>query len=290
MKNESCTEKARAKLNLTLDVREKTDDGYHRVVTVLQSVDFGDTVTFTPDDGPLCAKTDLPFLPTGDKNLAVRAAAHFFRETGIKPVGGLIEIKKRIPVCGGLAGGSTDAAAMLRLLNRMCAAKLGREDLEKLSEPLGTDIPFCIAGGTALGENRGEKLTVLPDIPECGVLILRPDFASSTPELFRAIDELKVRSRPDTQGMLKAIADGDLTAVSRRIFNVFEEALPRRWRESVAEAKSLLLENGAMGACMSGTGSAVYGIFADEAAAATAAARIDEFECFATKTVPAQVL
>ena len=290
MKNEDYTEKARAKLNLTLDVRERTDDGYHKVITVLQSVEFGDTVTFTPDDGPLRAKTELPFLPTGDKNLAVRAAVHFFRETGVKPLGGIIEIKKNIPVCGGLAGGSTDAAAMLRLLNRVCGTKLGRKDLERLAEPVGTDIPFCIAGGTALGENRGERLTALPDIPECGILILRPDFASSTPELFRAIDELKVRARPDTQGMLKAIADGDLTAVSRRIFNVFEMALPRRWREKVEEAKSLLIENGAMGACMSGTGSAVYGIFSDEASARAAAAQIDDFECYPTKTINSQVL
>ena len=284
--NAEFSEKARAKLNLTLDVREKTDDGYHRIVTVFQTVDFGDEITFRPDDGPLTAKTDLPFLPTGEKNLAVRAAQLFFRETGVAPMGGVIGIKKNIPVCGGLAGGSSDAAAVLRLLNRACGTGLSVSELEKLSEQLGSDVPFCIAGGTVLGEGRGEKMTRLRAMPECGVVILRPDFASSTPELFKAIDSLRVVSRPDTAGMLRAIEEGSLTAVSRRVFNIFEAALPRRWSEKVNEAKDALLENGALGACMSGTGSAVYGLFADEKAANTAASRIKGFACFATKTSP----
>jgi 4-diphosphocytidyl-2-C-methyl-D-erythritol kinase len=270
-----------------MDVREKTDDGYHRVVTVLQTVDFGDEVTFRPGDGPLTAKTDLPFLPTGDKNLAVRAAQLFFRETGVKELGGVIEIKKRIPVCGGLAGGSADAAAVLRLLNRVCGTGLNVSELEKLSEPLGSDVPFCIAGGTSLGEGRGEKLTRLRPLTECGVVIVRPDFASSTPELFKAIDGMRVVSRPDTAGMLRAIEEGSLTAVARRIFNVFEAALPRRWGEKVLDAKNLLLEKGALGACMSGTGSAVYGLFSNAEAAEASASRIEGFECFATRTSPA---
>jgi 4-diphosphocytidyl-2-C-methyl-D-erythritol kinase len=285
--NAEFSEKARAKLNLTLDVREKTDDGYHRIVTVFQTVDFGDEITFRPGDGPLTAKTDLPFLPTGDKNLAVRAAQLFFRETGVAPMGGVIGIKKNIPVCGGLAGGSSDAAAVLRLLNRACGTGLSVSELEKLSEQLGSDVPFCVAGGTVLGEGRGEKMTRLRAMPECGVVILRPDFASSTPELFKAIDSLRVVSRPDTAGMLRAIEEGSLTAVARRVFNIFEAALPRRWSEKVDEAKDVLLENGALGACMSGTGSAVYGLFADVEAASEAASRIKGFACFATKTSPA---
>lgn len=285
--NAEFSEKARAKLNLTLDVREKTDDGYHRIVTVFQTVDFGDEITFRPADGPLTAKTDLPFLPTGDKNLAVRAAQLFFRETGVAPMGGVIGIKKNIPVCGGLAGGSSDAAAVLRLLNRACGTGLSVSELEKLSEQLGSDVPFCVAGGTVLGEGRGEKMTRLRAMPECGVVILRPDFASSTPELFKAIDSLRVVSRPDTAGMLRAIEEGSLTAVARRVFNIFEAALPRRWSEKVNEAKDALLENGALGACMSGTGSAVYGLFADVEAASEAASRIKGFACFATKTSPA---
>ena len=285
--NAEFSEKARAKLNLTLDVREKTDDGYHRIVTVFQTVDFGDEITFRPGDGPLTAKTDLPFLPTGDKNLAVRAAQLFFRETGVAPMGGVIGIKKNIPVCGGLAGGSSDAAAVLRLLNRACGTGLSVSELEKLSEQLGSDVPFCVAGGTVLGEGRGEKMTRLRAMPECGVVILRPDFASSTPELFKAIDSLRVVSRPDTAGMLRAIEEGSLTAVARRVFNIFEAALPRRWSEKIDEAKDALLENGALGACMSGTGSAVYGLFADVEAASEAASRIKGFACFATKTSPA---
>ena len=271
---------------MTLDVREKTGDGYHRVVTVLQTVEFGDEVTFRPSESPLKAETDLPFLPTGDKNLAVRAAQLFFRETGVPELGGIIEIKKNIPVCGGLAGGSSDAAAVLRILNRACGTGLSVSDLEKLSEPLGSDVPFCVSGGTVLGEGRGEMLTRLRAAPECGVVILRPDFASSTPELFRAIDERRVTSRPDTAGMLRAVEDGSLTGIARRIFNVFEEVLPRRWAETVNEAKDLLLSNGALGACMSGTGSAVYGLFPDEASAKAAAANIKGFACFATATSP----
>lgn len=284
MNGEIYSDKAYAKLNLTLDVREKTGDGYHNVVTVFQSVEFGDTVTFIPGEGPLLAKTDLPFLPSGEKNLAVRAAQHFFRETGVKAFGGVIEIRKNIPVCGGLAGGSSDAAAVLRILNRLCGTNLSGSELEKLSEPLGSDVPFCVAGGTALGEGRGEKLTRLPPLPECGVVICRPDFASSTPELFRALDEQKIRSRPDTPGMLKAIEKGNLSAVAHRVFNVFEAVLPRRWAQTVNETKNLLLETGALGACMSGTGSAVYGLFADRSAAERAAGAIRGTECYATVT------
>ena len=207
--NAEFSEKARAKLNLTLDVREKTDDGYHRIVTVFQTVDFGDEITFRPADGPLTAKTDLPFLPTGDKNLAVRAAQLFFRETGVAPMGGVIGIKKNIPVCGGLAGGSSDAAAVLRLLNRACGTGLSVSELEKLSEQLGSDVPFCVAGGTVLGEGRGEKMTRLRAMPECGVVILRPDFASSTPELFKAIDSLREKFGIAADAPVKAVYIGD---------------------------------------------------------------------------------
>ena len=161
-------------------------------------------------------------------------------------------------------------------MNREFEGGLSEEELRKLGEQLGSDIPFCISGGTMLAEGRGEILSPLPPLPDCGIVICRPNFASSTPELFAAVDKLKVRMRPDTDGMIAALEAKDLEGVARRMFNIFEAALPRRQASMVAETRSSLLDQGALGACMSGTGSAVFGVFADYAAAANAREALKE--------------
>ena len=270
------TERSYAKLNLTLDVTGLLPGGYHAVRGIMQSTDFGDEIVIKPGEGEWYAESNLKYLPTGSGNLAVRAALLFKEATGKGPEGGLIKINKRIPVCGGLAGGSGNAAAVLRAMNREFDGGLSEEELRKLGEKLGSDIPFCISGGTMLAEGRGEILTPLPPMPDCGIVICRPNFASSTPELFAAVDKLKVKMRPDTDGMIAALEAKDLEGVARRVFNIFEAALPRRQAAMVAETRGALLDQGALGACMSGTGSAVFGIFADYAAAAEARAALSE--------------
>lgn len=276
--------KAFAKLNISLDVIAKREDGYHEMRMVMQSVELCDDVTVRLFKGEAVrARTNFSFLPRDGRNIAVRAAELFFKEAGIKGYGAEISITKRIPVCAGLGGGSSDGASVLRALNSMTKAGLSREELEKLGASLGSDVPFCVAGGTALAVGRGEILHDLKPLPNCHVVICKPDFSISTPVLFGKIDARAVRYRPDTDGILEAIDNGDLYAVARRVHNVFEDVLPMRHR-AVAEIKSELLGCGSIGAAMSGTGSAVFGFFDEEGPARNARERLGRVysECFLT--------
>ena len=174
-----------------------------------------------------------------------------------------IEITKRIPVGAGLAGGSADAGAVLRALNRAFGCPLDRDGLISAAEKIGSDVAFCTVGGTMLAEGRGERLTPLTAMPDCCYVIVMPEFSISTPELFKKIDGKKLRCHPDTAGLISALNAGDLTGICRRLYNVFEDIGDRRMR-TVSEIKSLLIDSGALGAVMTGTGSAVFGVF-DEA-------------------------
>ena len=173
-----------------------------------------------------------------------------------------IEIKKHIPVGAGLAGGSADAGAVLRALNRAFGDPLDRRGLISAAEKVGSDVAFCTVGGTMLAEGRGERLTPLTPMPDCGYVIVMPEFSISTPELFKKIDGKKLRCHPDTAGLISALDAGDLTGICRRMYNVFEDIGDRRMR-TVSEIKSLLIDSGALGAVMTGTGSAVFGVFSN---------------------------
>ena len=278
-------ETAGAKVNLCLEVTGKLPDGYHGVRGIMQSLEFGDTVELEPGDGPWQVRSGLSYIPGDGDNLAARAAVLFRRLTGLGPEGGVITLQKRIPVCGGFGGGSSDAAAVLRLLNREYGFPLSWSELEEASLELGADVPFCIRGGTALAEGKGERLTPLPDLSGIHVVLCRPDFLCSTQELFRAIDRLKIRLKPDVSGMVKAVEDQDLQGVTRRMFNVFESALNRSQAEQVRDLKGLLLDEGALGAVMTGTGSGVFGLFADPASAEAAVARLRSLRIMAAHTV-----
>jgi 4-diphosphocytidyl-2-C-methyl-D-erythritol kinase len=263
MKQLQC--EAYAKINLTLDVLGKREDGYHELCMVMQSVSLADQITLSQGDAPdLSVTTNLGFLPGADKNLAGIAARAFAKHTGVSLAGLNIDLQKQIPVCAGTAGGSSDAAAVLRGLNRWFDQGLSREELAKLGEEVGSDVPYCVYGDTALAEGRGEVLTHLPSLPFCYLVLCKPNFSISTPELFHRIDEFKLRFHPDTPGMRQALEQGDLEGVSRRLFNVFEEVLPPQRRAVVEEIKSTLLCQGALGACMSGTGPTVFGLFRDK--------------------------
>ena len=268
--------RAYAKLNLTLDVLGRRKDGYHDLRMVMQSVDLCDRLALKlRTDGRFAARTDLSFLPNDDRNLAVMAARRFFAYCGQS--GGLdVDIEKHIPVCAGLAGGSSDAAAVLRALNELTGAGLTREELAAIGAQVGSDVPYCVLGGTALAEGRGEILTPLPSLPACWVVVCKPDFPVSTPELFAQADRVKLRCRPDTRGLLAALEAGDLGGVARRMYNVFEDVMPPRLHARVAEIKNELIQRGALGACMSGSGPTAFGLFDREGAAEEARAALRE--------------
>ena len=245
-------EPAWAKLNLSLDVLGARADGFHDLRMVMQSVDLHDDVTVTLDDTGTCrAETNRSYLPCGADNVAVRAAQVFLARAGLT-CGVHIRLHKRIPVCAGLGGGSSDAAAVLRALERLTGAGFTRTQLEEMGAEIGSDVPYCVAGGTVLAEGRGERLTPVTPMPRLPVVICKPDFPISTPELFHRVDARTSRCRPDTEGICAALADGDMPRLARRMYNVFEDVLTHREGE-IAAIKSRLLDGGALGAVITYT-------------------------------------
>lgn len=269
-------ERAWAKINLTLDVTGKRADGYHDMAMVMETVELCDILRFSHEGQGLQVRSNLNFLPEDAGNLAAIAARQFEKATGrsVEPL--TIEIEKHIPVCAGTAGGSSDAAAVLRYLNRAMETHLSREELEEMGASIGSDVPYCVAGGTALAQGRGERLTNLPRLPRCGFVLCKPAFSISTPALFAQLDRCKLSRHPDTQGVRQALAAGDLAGVSRRLYNVFEDVLLPRQRRAVEEIKHALIDGGALGAAMTGTGPTVFGLFADDDRASATAERLRE--------------
>lgn len=267
-------EKAWAKLNISLDVAERRDDGYHNMVMIMQTVSLHDdvTVTLVPEAG-VRARSNFSFIPGDERNLAVRAAQKYLETIGRAAQGVLIDLRKNIPVGAGMGGGSSDAAAVLRALNRLLGAPLTLAELEALASSVGSDVPFCVAGGTALATGRGELLSPLPPVPDCAFVVCKPSFSISTPELFRKLDQTGTHNHPDTAGLIRAIEQRDLRSLCRRMYNVFEDVGDRRLR-AVSAIKSTLLDFGALGAVMTGTGSAVFGVFPPDTDAAPICRRL----------------
>ena len=250
-----------AKLNISLDVADRRPDGFHDMIMVMQTISLSDDIVIRLNDtGKVRAKTNFSFIPGDERNLAVKAAMKFLAAVGDEAQGMSISISKNIPVGAGMAGGSTDAAAVLRALNRMYDNPLSPHALEELSAEVGSDVPFCVRGGTVLATGRGEKLESLKNMPECMYVVCKPEFSISTPELFRKLDQMSLRCHPDTAGILDAIERDELEQVCRRMYNVFEDVDDRRLR-TVKDIKSIMLDHGAMGAMMTGTGSAVFAVF-----------------------------
>ena len=300
---ETLTEGAFAKLNLTLDVLRKRDDGYHDLQMILQTISLRDDVTITlgtgepwavhcyretaKENGELELNTDG--FPQDGENLAWKAAKAYFERTGKDPGGLEIFISKRIPAQSGLGGGSADAAAVLRALDRHDGNPLSIPALCELGFTVGCDVPFCVLRGTALVEGRGELLTKLPDAPDMYYVVCKPDFSISTPELYRKLDSVQIKCRPDTQGIISALEAGDLAGVARRMYNVFE-SVPDHRRRSISAIRGALLDRGALGSVMTGSGSAVFGIFPDEAAARSARDGIGKNlgTCFLARNISAE--
>lgn len=253
-------EGAFAKLNLTLDVLGKRDDGYHDLQSVMQTISIRDDVEIDVGTGKpwklLCTDDSIP---TDERNLAWKAAKVFCDALHKDPNGLEIRITKRIPSGAGMGGGSADAAAVLRALNRHYSNPLSILALAELGAQVGSDVPFCTLCGTAMVEGRGERLRKLPDIPDCVFVVCKPDFSVSTPELYKKIDETAIAMRPDNKAMESAILAGDLELVAGNLLNVFDPIVTADHLE-LNYIKSLCNTYGAMNQQMTGSGSAIFAI------------------------------
>lgn len=255
--------RAMAKINLSLDVVGTRPDGYHDLRMVMQSVRLCDQVSVSPTRAPgVRMKTNLHYLPTDHTNLAVRAADLIMEECGIQD-GVFISLEKHIPVAAGLAGGSSDAAAVLVAMNILFDLKLSQEKLRELGLRLGADVPFCVMRGTALAEGVGEILTPLTPMPDCRILIAKPDIHVSTKAVFTAFHMSGNIVHPDTDAQVQAVRDGDLRKISSLCGNVLETVTAVRY-PVIGRIRQTMMQNGALASVMSGSGPSVFGIFDDE--------------------------
>ena len=256
-------EGAFAKLNLTLDVLGKRDDGYHDLQSVMQTISIRDDIEIDIGTGkPWTLKCTQEGIPTDERNLAWKAAKVFFDTTGKDPDGLEIRITKRIPTEAGLGGGSADAAAVLRALNRHYDHPFSVLALAELGATVGSDVPFCTLCGTAMVEGRGERLRKLPNIPDCVFVVCKPEFSSSTAELYRKLDQTVIAKRPDNQAMESAILAGDLGKIAENLCNVFDPVVTEEHLE-LNYIKSIFNSYGSVGQQMTGSGSAVFAIVPD---------------------------
>jgi len=256
-------EGAFAKVNLTLDVLGKRGDGYHDIKSVMQTISIRDDVEIDVDTGaPWTLECNVESIPCDQSNLAWKAAEVFYSATGLKTSGLAIRILKRIPTQAGLGGGSADAAAVLRALNRHYDNPLSILALAEIGAQVGSDVPFCVICGTAMVEGRGERLRKLPDIPDCLFVVCKPDFSASTPELYQKLDESVIARHPDHQAMESALLAGDLQKLADNIWNVFDPVVTKDHPE-MNYIKSIFNTYGAVAFQMTGSGSAVFAIITE---------------------------
>lgn len=253
-------EGAFAKLNLTLDVLGKREDGYHNIKSIMQTISIRDDVEIDVGTGePWTLECSQEGIPTDERNLAWKAAEVYCDGLKKDPNGLTIRITKRIPSGAGMGGGSADAAAVLRALNRHYGSPLSILALAELGAQVGSDVPFCVLCGTAMCEGRGELLRKLPDMPDCVFVVCKPEFSVSTPELYKKIDQVAIPKHPDHMAMESALLAGDVAKVADLIYNVFDPVVTADHLE-INYIKSICNSYGALGMQMTGSGSAVYAI------------------------------
>lgn len=256
---------APAKLNMTLDVLGQCENGYHEIATVMQAVTLSDTVTLIGTrKGHITLASHRMALPLDEKNTAWKAAQAFFEYVGVPETGVHITLDKRVPSQAGMGGGSADAAAVLVGLNEMFGVGLSATTLRKIAAKVGADVPFCVSGGAALAEGIGDRLTPLPSLPDCAVVVAKPSVGISTAAAYAAIDSAENLSHPDVAGMCDAMRAGDLSRVGALLGNAFYEANPL---PQVTAILQKMREFSPLGSCMTGSGSAVFALFADTDAA-----------------------
>lgn len=254
--------KANGKINIGLDVTGKRPDGYHLVKMILQTVDLYDDVLVRKIQEGIQVKTNKPFIPCDERNLAYKAAKAVIDYCGIKE-GVRIDIGKRIPVAAGMAGGSTDAAAVLKAMDKIFELGLSAEVMDELAVKLGADVPFCLRRGTYLAEGIGEELTKLPDMPHCFCLLVNPGFGVSTKQAYDRIDEIEDLKHPDIERIISGLGRKDKWEVADAMGNVLEQAVIPEHPE-IGKIKEKMKSLGAIGTMMSGSGPTVFGLFETE--------------------------
>ena len=262
--------KALAKINLGLDVTGRREDGYHDVRMIMQTVHLFDSITMTKTKKPgICVITNMRFLPTDEHNLAYKAAQILMDE--FNPQGGIvINIKKCIPVAAGLAGGSADAAAALFGMNRLFSFRLSAEELAERGLRIGADVPYCLMRGTALAEGIGEKLTRLPAIVRCPVVIAKPGISVSTKWVYQRLKLNEETRHPDIDRLVSDIQTHSLEDMAAHMGNILEDVTVTQY-PVISDIKQSMIENGALNAMMSGSGPTVFGLFKDKNTARNAA-------------------
>ena len=256
-------EGAFAKLNLTLDVLGKREDGYHDLQSIMQTVSVRDDIEIDVGTGkPWKLVCDKEGIPCDERNLAWKAAKVYCDAMKKDPNGLEIRITKRIPSGAGMGGGSADAAAVLRALNEHYGNPLSVMALAELGAEVGSDVPFCVVCGTAMCEGRGERIRKLPDMPDCIIVVCKPEFSVSTPELYKKIDEVAISNRPDNRAMESALLAGDLEKIAHGLCNVFDPVVTADHLE-LNYIKSIFHQYGAVGYQMTGSGSACFAIVSE---------------------------
>lgn len=274
---ESITLQAYAKINLGLDVLRKRRDGYHEVKMIMQSISLHDTLELRKTEDVAivlrsATEEDIPEVPMNEDNLIYKVIQSLKQEFNIAE-GVEAVLTKRIPVAAGMAGGSTDAAAAFKGMNQLFELGLSEEELCERAVKLGADIPYCIMGGTALSEGIGEKLTALPEIPDCWILVVKPPIAVSTGFVYGNLKVKELTDHPDIDGMTAAIRSQKLDGVIQRMGNLLETVTIPAYPE-IETIKKMMLEHGAENALMSGSGPTVFGIYKDEKTAREAGTAI----------------
>jgi 4-diphosphocytidyl-2-C-methyl-D-erythritol kinase len=253
--------KAYAKINISLDVVGKREDGYHLLKMIMQTIDLYDLITIDRCKSGINITTNKSFVPTDERNLAYKAAKLFMNTYNIS--GGVdIGLRKNIPVAAGLAGGSTDAGAVLKGMRSIYGVNISDEELLELGLKIGADVPFCMVGGTALCEGIGEKITVLKEFKDKIVVVVKPPFGVSTKDVFQNLEINKIHKHPDTDLLIQAMGNNDLRTVSDNMKNILENVTLRK-HTILREIKSEMLRMGALGSMMSGSGPTVFAFFDD---------------------------
>lgn len=268
--------RAYGKINLGLDVVRKREDGYHELRMIMQTVGLYDELKMKviPED-EIRLSVNLPFLPTNENNLICKAIAMLKQEFGIQE-GIEARLEKRIPVAAGMAGGSSDAAAALVGMNRLFRLGLSKKQLMEYGVRLGADVPYCVMRGTALSEGIGEILTPLPPMPSCYILLAKPGISVSTKYVYQNLKANELTDHPDIDGIVDSLKNGDLQGICDRLGNVLETVTIRD-HPMIDEIKTFLIEQGASGALMSGSGPTIFGIFQEKSTARKALENMRQF-------------
>lgn len=265
---------ANAKINLSLDITGKREDGYHLIESVMQSVSVSDEIEITENsEKQIRIVTNKGYLPVNEKNTTYKAAKLFAEHIG-EDIGVDIKIEKSIPSRAGMGGGSSDAAAVLHVLNKLYNANVPQSELMRIGEKIGADVPFCVIGGTCKCTGIGEIAEEIAPMPICSLVICKPSQGMSTPRAYEIIDKYKIPKEKATPKMIKALESDDIRQVAKALSNRFDEVLRMR---QVQEIKRIMKEFGAFGAIMTGSGSAVYGIFESRKLSAKCASKLKKY-------------